>query len=163
MPIVVKLCAPPSRADSTIGGLADDDDQSRGHPADMVATAERHGRRRARCPRATPCLPPPTRKQHRLRRAYLPIPLARGKVCRGYSRIDISFSLFVFFKNILRRLIDIYIRIYYTCTPAGPLEKEDSQPARKPSQCHASLPAGCRALRAATSRFVRRQQRSTGT
>ena len=31
------------RADSTMSGLADDDDQSRGHPADMVATAERHG------------------------------------------------------------------------------------------------------------------------
>ena len=31
------------RADSTMSGLTDDDDQSRGHPADMVATAERHG------------------------------------------------------------------------------------------------------------------------
>jgi hypothetical protein len=31
------------RADSTMSGLADDDDQSRGYPADMVATAERHG------------------------------------------------------------------------------------------------------------------------
>ena len=26
-----------------MNGLADDDDQSRGYPADMVATAERHG------------------------------------------------------------------------------------------------------------------------
>ena len=31
------------RVDSTMRGLADDDDRSRSHHAHMVATAERHG------------------------------------------------------------------------------------------------------------------------